>query len=81
VAKGTADDHLWPLIQGKLDVLNKAGLSKDNFLDAETSVLKVICYVYPPFVSDPRPHNWDMRTEWEVMALTIQTIHRQCLSS
>lgn len=47
MAKGTADDHLWPLIQGKLDVLNKAGLSKDNFLDAETSVVKVICCVYP----------------------------------
>ena len=28
---GTADDELWPLIQGKLDVLNKVGLSKDNF--------------------------------------------------
>lgn len=40
VARGTADDHLWPLIQDKLDVLNKAGLSKDNFLDTETSVLK-----------------------------------------
>ncbi|XP_021921060.1 SWI/SNF-related matrix-associated actin-dependent regulator of chromatin subfamily A-like protein 1 isoform X2 [Zootermopsis nevadensis] len=40
VAKGTADDHLWPLIQGKLDVLNKAGLSKDNFLDTETTVVK-----------------------------------------
>ncbi|TRY72759.1 hypothetical protein TCAL_00987 [Tigriopus californicus] len=31
VAKGTADDELWPLLQKKLDVLNKAGLSKDNF--------------------------------------------------
>ncbi len=31
VAKGTADDELWPMIQKKLDVLNKAGLSKDNF--------------------------------------------------
>ncbi|PNF23884.1 hypothetical protein B7P43_G13718, partial [Cryptotermes secundus] len=51
VAKETADDHIWPLIQSKLDVLNKAGLSKDNFLDTETSVLKVICYVYPVFVS------------------------------
>jgi SWI/SNF-related matrix-associated actin-dependent regulator 1 of chromatin subfamily A len=40
VAKGTADDCIWPLIQSKLDVLNKAGLSKDNFLDSETSVLQ-----------------------------------------
>ena len=36
VAKGTADDELWPLIQRKLDVLNKAGLSKDNFFDSDT---------------------------------------------
>ena len=33
---GTADDELWPLIQKKLDVLNKAGLSKDNFMDSES---------------------------------------------
>ncbi len=32
VARGTADDVLWPLLQSKLDVLNKAGLSKDNFM-------------------------------------------------
>ena len=36
VAPGTADDELWPLIQKKLDVLNKAGLSKDNFMDSES---------------------------------------------
>ena len=28
---GTADDQLWPMIQKKLDVLNQAGLTKDNF--------------------------------------------------
>jgi len=37
VAKGTADDELWPLLQNKLDVLNKAGLSKDNFLESDSS--------------------------------------------
>ncbi|CAB4061372.1 SMARCAL1 [Lepeophtheirus salmonis] len=37
VAKGTADDELWSLVQKKLEVLNQAGLSKDNFLDASTS--------------------------------------------
>ncbi|XP_067014077.2 SWI/SNF-related matrix-associated actin-dependent regulator of chromatin subfamily A-like protein 1 [Anabrus simplex] len=37
VAQGTADDHLWPLIQHKLDVLNKAGLSKDNFRRSDTT--------------------------------------------
>lgn len=41
IAKGTADDHLWPMIQRKLDVLNKAGLSKDNFLHSNTTVVKV----------------------------------------
>ena len=35
VAKCTADDELWPMIQRKLEVLNKAGLSKDNFMDSE----------------------------------------------
>lgn len=39
LAKGTADDHIWPLIQSKLNVLNKAGLSKDNFKDDSTTVI------------------------------------------
>jgi len=39
LAKGTADDHIWPLIQTKLSVLNKAGLSKDNFKDDSTTVV------------------------------------------
>lgn len=34
LAKGTADDVLWPMVQEKLNTLNKAGLSKDNFMDA-----------------------------------------------
>ncbi|KAG8198721.1 hypothetical protein JTE90_023489 [Oedothorax gibbosus] len=38
VAKGTADDEIWPLVQRKLDILNKAGLSKDNFKSADTIV-------------------------------------------
>ncbi|KAG1671657.1 SWI/SNF-related matrix-associated actin-dependent regulator of chromatin subfamily A-like protein 1 [Nymphon striatum] len=38
VAKGTADDFLWALVQKKLDVLNKAGLSKDNFTDSNTTL-------------------------------------------
>ncbi|CAG2062098.1 unnamed protein product [Timema podura] len=36
----SADDHLWPLIQAKLDVLNKAGLSKDNFLNSHSTEMK-----------------------------------------
>ncbi|XP_067126580.1 LOW QUALITY PROTEIN: SWI/SNF-related matrix-associated actin-dependent regulator of chromatin subfamily A-like protein 1 [Centruroides vittatus] len=35
VAQGTADDHIWPLVQRKLNTLNKVGLSKDNFFDAD----------------------------------------------
>ncbi|KAJ8282334.1 hypothetical protein COCON_G00048530 [Conger conger] len=30
VAKGTADDYLWPMIQGKMNVLEQAGLSESN---------------------------------------------------
>ncbi|XP_077437099.1 SWI/SNF-related matrix-associated actin-dependent regulator of chromatin subfamily A-like protein 1 [Vanacampus margaritifer] len=30
VAKGTADDHLWPMIQGKMKVLEQVGLSESN---------------------------------------------------
>ncbi|XP_053374733.1 SWI/SNF-related matrix-associated actin-dependent regulator of chromatin subfamily A-like protein 1 isoform X2 [Mercenaria mercenaria] len=40
VARGTSDDHIWPMIQNKLDVLGKAGLSKDNFSSAETTRLR-----------------------------------------
>ncbi|XP_052808789.1 SWI/SNF-related matrix-associated actin-dependent regulator of chromatin subfamily A-like protein 1 isoform X2 [Mya arenaria] len=39
VATGTSDDHIWPMIQKKLDVLGKAGLTKDNFASAETTRL------------------------------------------
>lgn len=39
VAGGTADDVLWPMIQEKLKVLNKAGLSKDNFEEADATAL------------------------------------------
>ena len=31
---------LWPLLQRKLDVLNKAGLSKDNFHDSDARSAK-----------------------------------------
>ncbi|XP_004376354.1 SWI/SNF-related matrix-associated actin-dependent regulator of chromatin subfamily A-like protein 1 isoform X1 [Trichechus manatus latirostris] len=31
VARGTADDYLWPMIQEKLKVLGEAGLSETNF--------------------------------------------------
>ncbi|KAM6152908.1 SWI/SNF-related matrix-associated actin-dependent regulator of chromatin subfamily A-like protein 1 [Erethizon dorsatum] len=31
VARGTADDYLWPLIQEKIKILGEAGLSETNF--------------------------------------------------
>ncbi|XP_061696706.1 SWI/SNF-related matrix-associated actin-dependent regulator of chromatin subfamily A-like protein 1 [Syngnathoides biaculeatus] len=38
VARGTADDHLWPMIQGKMQVLEKVGLSESNLsADAVTA--------------------------------------------
>ncbi|XP_064465934.1 SWI/SNF-related matrix-associated actin-dependent regulator of chromatin subfamily A-like protein 1 [Ornithodoros turicata] len=40
VAKGTADDYIWPLVQKKLDILSKAGLSKDNFHEVDLRVSK-----------------------------------------
>lgn len=33
VAKGTADDHLWPMIQLKMNVLEQVGLSESNLSD------------------------------------------------
>lgn len=36
VAQGTADDFIWPLVQKKLNTLNKVGLSKDDFSEADT---------------------------------------------
>ena len=40
MARETADDVMWPMIQSKLSVLNKAGLSKDNFEESESKVLE-----------------------------------------
>jgi len=40
VAKGTADDQLWAMVQSKLSVLHSVGLSKDNFKSADTEIMK-----------------------------------------
>ncbi|XP_038646256.1 SWI/SNF-related matrix-associated actin-dependent regulator of chromatin subfamily A-like protein 1 [Scyliorhinus canicula] len=37
VARGTADDYLWPIIQEKVKVLGQAGLSENNFSETETT--------------------------------------------
>ncbi|XP_015784832.1 SWI/SNF-related matrix-associated actin-dependent regulator of chromatin subfamily A-like protein 1 [Tetranychus urticae] len=34
IAPATVDDHIWPLINQKFKVLNKVGLTKDNFSEA-----------------------------------------------
>lgn len=39
IAKGTADDNLWALVESKLKVLNSVGLSKDSFRSAGTERL------------------------------------------
>lgn len=36
--------HYRPLIQGKLDVLSQAGLSKDDFSTADSTFMKVRAY-------------------------------------
>jgi hypothetical protein len=41
VAKGTADDYIWPLVQSKLNVLQSAGLTKDDFSTADTTEMGV----------------------------------------
>jgi len=35
-AKGTADDQMWPLVNEKLNVLSKAGLTRENLSEANT---------------------------------------------
>jgi hypothetical protein len=35
-AKGTADDYIWPLVNEKLNVLSRAGLTRENLSEAST---------------------------------------------
>ena len=42
IAKDTADDFIWPIIENKLSVLNQAGLSKDSFTAAMHAVSQTI---------------------------------------
>lgn len=42
VARNTADDHIWPLIQNKLEVLGKVGLSDDKLDKSKMSYQKVL---------------------------------------
>nr|XP_056717496.1 SWI/SNF-related matrix-associated actin-dependent regulator of chromatin subfamily A-like protein 1 [Euleptes europaea] len=46
VAKGTADDYLWPMIQEKIKVLGEAGLSEANF--SETAEAMDYFYKHNP---------------------------------
>ncbi|XP_072945205.1 SWI/SNF-related matrix-associated actin-dependent regulator of chromatin subfamily A-like protein 1 [Epargyreus clarus] len=51
LARGTADDVMWPLLQNKLNVLNDVGLSTDSFEDAalkhQESNNKITQYLSP----------------------------------
>ncbi|XP_056285541.1 SWI/SNF-related matrix-associated actin-dependent regulator of chromatin subfamily A-like protein 1 [Pseudoliparis swirei] len=38
VAKGTADDHLWPMIQEKMKILEQVGLSESNLSEKAVNV-------------------------------------------
>ena len=42
LARGTADDHIWPLLNKKLDFLSKTGLSTENFDEFEDSIVENI---------------------------------------
>uniref|UniRef100_A0A0C9SDK6 Putative chromatin remodeling protein n=1 Tax=Amblyomma americanum TaxID=6943 RepID=A0A0C9SDK6_AMBAM len=57
VAKGTADDYIWPMVCSKLDTLGKAGLSKDSFYDVD---LKVSADSKQPRLEDffPADESW-----------------------
>lgn len=41
LAIGTADDYLWAMVKSKLETLNQAGLSKDNFACEQTTMVSV----------------------------------------
>lgn len=61
VAPGTADDYIWPLVQTKLQVLGKAGLTKDDFTNTDTMHFKnskqmeVLKYFNESFIEDIDP--------------------------
>ncbi|XP_065896709.1 SWI/SNF-related matrix-associated actin-dependent regulator of chromatin subfamily A-like protein 1 isoform X2 [Dysidea avara] len=40
VARGTADDFIWPMIQRKLSILSQAGLAGEDFSGATNTVIK-----------------------------------------
>ncbi|XP_071966127.1 SWI/SNF-related matrix-associated actin-dependent regulator of chromatin subfamily A-like protein 1 isoform X2 [Antedon mediterranea] len=72
VAKDTADDYIWPLIQEKLNILGKAGLAKDNFTNAETTNFKdprqrdILSYFEQVFIEeDPDDDTLKCITEME----------------
>jgi hypothetical protein len=46
LAKGTADDHLWRLLQRKVAVLKRAGLNQDDLTNAAHSVVEVCLSSY-----------------------------------
>lgn len=61
VAPGTADDFIWPLVQNKMNVLGKAGLTKDDFTKTDTMHFKnskqteILKYFSESFMEDVDP--------------------------
>lgn len=47
IARGTADDIMWPLIQKKLDILGSCKLSADSYRVCFVYLLKLLRLVLP----------------------------------
>uniref|UniRef100_A0A8D0AHD9 SWI/SNF-related matrix-associated actin-dependent regulator of chromatin subfamily A-like protein 1 n=1 Tax=Sander lucioperca TaxID=283035 RepID=A0A8D0AHD9_SANLU len=52
VAKGTADDHLWPMIQEKMNVLEQVGLSESNLSDKDPNQRSIMEMFQRSFTAD-----------------------------
>ncbi|KAK0070107.1 SWI/SNF-matrix-actin-related regulator of chromatin subfamily A-like protein 1 [Biomphalaria pfeifferi] len=68
VAKGTADDYIWPLIQDKLNILSKVGLAKDDFSSADktfvadSSQLKILNLFKSDFINESQEETKNIET-------------------
>uniref|UniRef100_A0A8C4NSY5 SWI/SNF-related matrix-associated actin-dependent regulator of chromatin subfamily A-like protein 1 n=1 Tax=Dicentrarchus labrax TaxID=13489 RepID=A0A8C4NSY5_DICLA len=52
VAKGSADDHLWPMIQEKMNVLEQVGLSESNLSDKDPNQRSIMEMFQRSFSAD-----------------------------
>ncbi|XP_063626142.1 SWI/SNF-related matrix-associated actin-dependent regulator of chromatin subfamily A-like protein 1 [Cydia splendana] len=60
LARGTCDDYMWPMLQGKLNVLNNVGLSGDSFEGTTTkhqeSRTNITQYLSPKCPKNPNDY-------------------------